>query len=643
MSQLEDLLQKCTVKLTLPGRTGWGTGFFVAPNWILTCAHGVQAAKGELVQVRWQSQELEATVERSLPDPYDLALLRLTPSPDANLPCVYLDEAIQSRDPLCLFGYPDEGDREGEPRTFNCDGITGSAIPSILFNLGQVRPGMSGSPLLNQRTGKVCGMVKFTRSRSIDLGGGAIPTHVILEQFPHLRELQREFHECDRQWKDLVAKLPNIADTSHSLDSSVPMTQTNFDGRHYRTQTGANSTNIIGGVYNYHGDASQVKLAVKKILMLSANPDNPELDRRNEEIREIENALDRATTARSKQGKYDAIFESPPLDKLNIRATDISQEISTIQPSIICISGNEDGIEKLILESVSTKNKPLNSEKLIADFFHLYSESIDCIILNGCYSEEQAREIAQHVKCVIGINRNLKHKKIIEFLSEFYYQLNLDNTITIQTSYHISRNRLERIDPEDIQLLPTLLEKEDEEKRRELEEKLSSCNEKIEKDENNVELWRKKADLLKKIGRSEEADEAYERASLLAPTNYEIRIEQGNALELFGRHEEAVDAYDKALELQKEDYTVWWKKGQALVVVGKYDEAVESYEKAVSLEPPSPDNYVICREYGSILKKLEQYQKSIILYKKSLGFEPRYRASSYEKRQVYKKMYFGKG
>lgn len=34
MSQLEDLLQQCTVKLTLPDLRGWGTGFFVALGWI---------------------------------------------------------------------------------------------------------------------------------------------------------------------------------------------------------------------------------------------------------------------------------------------------------------------------------------------------------------------------------------------------------------------------------------------------------------------------------------------------------------------------------------------------------------------------------------------------------------------------------
>ncbi len=212
MSQLEALLEQCTVKLTLPGRMGWGTGFFVAPEWILTCAHVVQEAKGQSVQVRWQNQEnwAEAVVERSLPDPYDLALLRVTLPTDANPPCVYLDVAIQSRDPLYLFGYPDQDFPNGCPVTFSCEGLTGDEPALIKFAVGQVRPGMSGAPLLNQRTGKVCGIVKFTRDRSFDLGGGAIPSRLILEQFPELREFQREFHQQDRRWSNLVTKQPEI-------------------------------------------------------------------------------------------------------------------------------------------------------------------------------------------------------------------------------------------------------------------------------------------------------------------------------------------------------------------------------------------------------------------------------------------------
>ena len=228
MPQLEDLLQQCTVKITIPGQSGWGTGFFVTPELILTCVHVTKKAEGQLVQVQWQNQEswAQATVERALSDPYDLALLRVTVLVNLTPTCVYLDEEVKSRDPLYLFGYPDEGDIQGEPRTFNCDGITGSKIGSILFNLGQVRPGMSGSPLLNQRTGKVCGMVKFTRDRSIDLGGGAIPTHVILEQFPQLRELQREFHQRDRRWQNLI--------TTQSEVDFQPYLRSLLDSKDYR-------------------------------------------------------------------------------------------------------------------------------------------------------------------------------------------------------------------------------------------------------------------------------------------------------------------------------------------------------------------------------------------------------------------------
>jgi energy-coupling factor transporter ATP-binding protein EcfA2 len=203
MSQLEDLLQQSTVKLSVPGQSGWGTGFFVAPGLILTCAHVVKKANGQPVQVRWQNQDwAEAVIEKSLPDPDDLALLRVTTVTGTHS-CVYLDEAVQSRDPLYLFGYPDQDFPNGCPVTFDCEGLTGDQPALIKFALGQVRPGMSGSPLLNQRTGKVCGIVKFTRDRSTDLGGGAIPTGVILAQFPELRELQQQFHDNQR-WVDFL-------------------------------------------------------------------------------------------------------------------------------------------------------------------------------------------------------------------------------------------------------------------------------------------------------------------------------------------------------------------------------------------------------------------------------------------------------
>ena len=206
--ELEQLLQRCTFKLSIPDKRSWGTGFFVAPGLILTCHHVVKDASNGSINACWQNQEdfAEAVIEKSLPE-FDLALLRFS-SPVADLPCVYLDESVESRDSLYTYGYPDDFSR-GAPIIGECRGLTGDEPPLILFRAAQVRPGLSGSPLLNQRTGKVCGIVKFTLDRSMELGGGAVSTREILFQLPELEELQQAFHRRDDRWAKLLLPPPS--------------------------------------------------------------------------------------------------------------------------------------------------------------------------------------------------------------------------------------------------------------------------------------------------------------------------------------------------------------------------------------------------------------------------------------------------
>jgi hypothetical protein len=61
-----------------------------------------------------------------------------------------------------------------------------------------VRSGLSGAPLLNPATGKVCGVVKYTEDRSLPLGGGGIPISTVFEYFPDLAALNRQFHQQQR-------------------------------------------------------------------------------------------------------------------------------------------------------------------------------------------------------------------------------------------------------------------------------------------------------------------------------------------------------------------------------------------------------------------------------------------------------------
>ncbi|MEN8446325.1 MAG: tetratricopeptide repeat protein, partial [Cyanobacteria bacterium J06555_13] len=108
--------------------------------------------------------------------------------------------AFRPNDDLYTYGYPDNFP-QGTSVTGVCEGsATENDSTLLVFKSAQIRPGLSGSPLLNLNTGRVCGIVKFTRDRTIDLGGGAIPTTVILEQYPQLQDFQQQFHQQDRRW-----------------------------------------------------------------------------------------------------------------------------------------------------------------------------------------------------------------------------------------------------------------------------------------------------------------------------------------------------------------------------------------------------------------------------------------------------------
>jgi len=222
-SRLYDQLVRCTVRLTVPGGRDQGTGFFVAPGRVLTCAHVVEAAgPDQAVEVHWAGKTIRGQIvpEYFRPANFDLALLRVDL---ADHPCVLLHEAYTLGDEMLAFGYP-LGSTTGDPvtlvsedwqrdqgvspdQTWYCDskGVISRdpPQPSLKLKRGQVQPGFSGAPLLNRRTGGVCGIVRLTRDRASDLGGRAIPAALVLAQYDFLSGLQKAFHSRDRTWSRL--------------------------------------------------------------------------------------------------------------------------------------------------------------------------------------------------------------------------------------------------------------------------------------------------------------------------------------------------------------------------------------------------------------------------------------------------------
>lgn len=206
-----------------------GTGFFIAPGQVLTCAHVVQAefSRGASVDVTWQNQHFSARIAAFHPNPHqDLALLSLDTT---DHPCVWLHAAVDIDDSLWCYGYPDEyrGLGSGDSVSFVYEGETYHEGNRLLkMKSGQTRPGLSGAPLLNRRTKGVCGVIKSTRNRDTDLGGRAVPVSAVLEVFGELESLQQEFHQRDGTWLRLGEQrrvtpssrpLPNLEDQRSEL------------------------------------------------------------------------------------------------------------------------------------------------------------------------------------------------------------------------------------------------------------------------------------------------------------------------------------------------------------------------------------------------------------------------------------------
>ena len=96
----------------------------------------------------------------------------------------------------------------------------------------------------------------------------------------------------------------------------------------------------------------------------------------------------------------------------------LMQAILDESPQIVHFSGHGE-TEGICFEDGQGKAK-LVSATALANLFRLFKDSVQCVLLNACYSVAQAEAIKEHIPHVIGMSSSIPDTTAISFATGFY-------------------------------------------------------------------------------------------------------------------------------------------------------------------------------------------------------------------------------
>jgi CHAT domain-containing protein len=182
-----------------------------------------------------------------------------------------------------------------------------------------------------------------------------------------------------------------------------------------------------------------------RILFLGANPSDTTRLRLDEEIRSIEQAL--------RQSDFRDKFEIK--QHWAVRVTDIQSHLLRYKPDIVHFSGHGSASNEIVLED-NAGNSQTVSARALSQLFSVLKDNIRCVVLNACYSEQQAQAIAEHIDCVIGMSNTIGDWAAMNFATAFYQALGFGRDVKTAFDLGCVQIDLEGLDEKDIPKLLSL-------------------------------------------------------------------------------------------------------------------------------------------------------------------------------------------
>jgi len=165
-----------------------------------------------------------------------------------------------------------------------------------------------------------------------------------------------------------------------------------------------------------------------KILILASNPRKDlNLDR---EIRDLRGVIEQS---RNRQQ-----FEVE--DALAVRVGDLQDLLFRHRPQVVHFCGHGSGQQGLVFEGNDGGEQWVRADAL-SDLFRLFASNVGCVLLNACYSEEQANAIVNHIDYVIGMNQEIRDDAAIAFSKGFYRALGYE--CSIEQAYEFGKNAIQ--------------------------------------------------------------------------------------------------------------------------------------------------------------------------------------------------------
>lgn len=396
MSLYYQILENCCAKVS-NGKQG--TAFFITPQLAITCAHVIpdELIKGDFITLTpYGSTTQKAQILDLSRDTHEDYCILLTEAFSAESFVIlnHKNDFLNQGCKLFGFGFP----ALDTPRLESFDGtyvgpiIPGNAgqypFPSHKIKDGQIKPGLSGSPVINVRTGRCIGVVSKTFDQHASLGGWVISADLYLSRLEHLKKYwpfdnsvmaakwqkaAKEYHQQESIATDASPVVP--------YDEAYTCDRVAFSGNYkafqkYSSEKGLQVNHLLITGKSIHSPAGLArKLIYENIVRKTAPPfypNNPEIP----SGRSIKLKVDYTTTSEDFLRELRLLYIGDPAEKAAL--LDLNQA-QLYQDLVRNFNENEYNLHIVKVEFPTSRHQQAELFKFLKEFTGLLEEKTQMI------------------------------------------------------------------------------------------------------------------------------------------------------------------------------------------------------------------------------------------------------------------------